>query len=326
MTYLVEVKPGQTFFTVELDETVADAAFRQGFEFPTECFSGMCATCRGKILSGQVRYAHEITGLTAEEIAAGYALFCSAMPESDLVIEVEDVLSPAQMIRVRKMDVALARVEPLTTTITKLCLTSQQGDIPHLAGQYLQVTLPSGQTKPYSIANAPLDLDTIELHIKHTSHHGFANQLLETVKKTGELAVSVPHGTMYFRQQPQRPIVMIAMGTGFAPMKAMIEHALADGYEQPIHLYWVVSAAEDFYLEDLLQRWDKHVPQFHFHPRAGERHIAVQVLAEHPGIADYHVYVAGSQAMVDACYGAFLSEGLAAHFFYSDILPSQPRF
>lgn len=332
MYYNVHIKPSGHNLAVADNETVLASALRQGYQFPHECVEGVCGTCKGQLLEGEVAYDHSmLPALTDDERNAGYALFCSAKPRSDLVIHVEDVIGPEQF-PIKQLVYAVKVSENLSPKMHRIILQPPANDhFDYRAGQYLEILHRDKSAKPFSITNAPLGDDKhIELHIRHLPGHAETQELLDEIQSTGKLLLRAPLGNCILRHEPPHPIILLAGGTGFAPFKALIEQALAEGLQRPLYLYWGARTFEDLYLHDLVSRWANYVPEFHYIPvlseslasdhwlgRTGLVHDAV--LTDHSNLAQFHVYASGPIEMVYAALHTFQQHGLQRHLMYSDI-------
>lgn len=329
MTYIVHTKPdGHTFFVKE-GETVLTAALRQGYQFPYNCRSAICSACKGRLLKGRVSYREPfLFGLMEEERESGYALFCSAIPQTDLVIEIEGVMGPAQM-PVTRADYDVQQVTQLSDTVYQVMLTPAGAErICYRAGQYLEILHRDESPRPFSIANAPQDNGLLELHIRHLANNPYTQEIINEIKQAGRLKIAGPYGQTILRQEPEYPYLFLAGGTGFAPQKALIESLLHSGINRPIYLYWGVRHEADLYLRAIPERWADHYKHFHFIPvistdtesawpgRKGFVHEAV--LQDHTDLSRFHIYAAGPTEMVYAARHQFEQQGLKPALMYSD--------
>lgn len=336
MQYNVYIEPCGLNLSVKATETVLDAALRQGYQFPHDCLSGTCGTCRGRLLEGQVRYEDDdLPGLTDSEREVGYALFCSAKPASDLIIHIEGVVGPVQL-PLKKVVYSVSSIEPLTKTAIKVILQPPANDqVIYRAGQYIEILQRDKSPKPFSIANAPLgNSKFIELHIRQTANNSYATELLAELKTGSLLTIQGPYGHCTLKQDPPFPSIFIAGGVGFAPIKALIEQALASNFTLPIYFYWGARTLTDLYMHDVALRWAKHVPNFYYIPvlsspqqtdhwqgKIGLVHEAV--IANHTDLSRYHIYASGPTEMVYAALHAFQAQGLDRSLMYSDSLSHQ---
>lgn len=333
MHYTVHIKPSGYNINVKAGESVLTAALRQGYHFPYDCENGVCGTCKGKLLEGQVEYTEDILpGLSEEEREAGFALFCSARPLSDLTIHVEGVVGPWQL-PLKKLNYKVQSLEQLNATIYRAILLPPPEDhIAYHAGQYVEILHRDTSPHPFSIANAPLEENKqMEFHIRYQPDNPYTAELLNIIQTTGELRLKGPFGNCILRREPDYPMILVAGGTGFAPAKALIEQALKEKRQQPIFLYWGVRTTADLYLNDLVTTWVNQHPNFHYIPvlsgkngsekwqgRCGLVHEAV--LQDHADLSQYHVYASGPTEMVYAVLHAFKRHGLNRALIYSDAL------
>jgi CDP-4-dehydro-6-deoxyglucose reductase len=270
------------------------------------------------------------TYLPDSDKAKGYALLCQARPLSDVVIAVRELEGLAG-IRPR---VVPCRVEKLAKPAPDVALIGlrlpMNENFRFLAGQYVDILLKDGRRRSYSIANAPKPegVTALELHIRHTPGGAFTDHVFAALKVRELLRFEGPLGTFYLRDDSHKPIVMVAGGTGFAPLKAMCEQALETGLKRPIALYWGCRTRRDLYLLELPQSWSH--PRLRFVPvlshatpecrwtgRTGFVHRAV--MEDFPDLSGHQVYACGAPAMVDAARADFGAEcGLPADEFYAD--------
>lgn len=329
MSFSVKIKASGHTFEVNEGESILGAALRQGYALPYGCRNGGCGSCKGKLLSGEVTYGGSLPpALRKEDAAAGYALFCQAQALGDLVIEAREISAP-QELDVKVLPTKVMKKEFLADDVVRLYLKTPDSDrLQFLAGQYIDILLRDGRNRSFSIANAPHNDDLIELHIRHVDDGDFTGYVCNELKEKDILRIEGPHGDFYLREGTRRPLIFVAGGTGFAPIKGIIEHALAEGLRQPMYLYWGVRDKKDLYLEDLPRQWAKQIPGFHFIPvfsqpsavneeRTGYVHEAV--VEDFPdGLQDYEVYAGGPPVMVQACFNAFTAMGLSEDHYYSD--------
>lgn len=330
MNYRIHVLPSGRNFNADANENLIDAALRQGLVLPYGCRNGSCGRCKGKLISGQVEWLpHQETVLSQDEREEGIVLFCSVVPRSDLTIEAREIRVTGD-IPTRKLRVKVDLLEWLAHDVVRLYLKLPPGQrLQYLAGQYLDILLPEGKRRSFSIANSPQSGDRIELHIRNLEGGAFSGQLLGGVQEKSLLQIEAPFGQFYLREDSSHPLILIAGGTGFAPIKAIIEQAFASGIERSMVLYWGVRAVRDLYLPALPEEWLRGHPNFRFIPvlsqpepsdawqgRTGLVHQAV--LADHKDFSAFDVYSAGPPAMVKATHDALIARGLPPGQFYSD--------
>jgi CDP-4-dehydro-6-deoxyglucose reductase len=333
MPHQVIIKPSDHGFACPDGDTVLAAAMAADLMIPYGCRNGACGTCKGRIVSGSVDYgAYQKGTLTDEEKRAGLALFCCAKPSSDLVIEVKEVRKAGdlQLKRLPCRIESIAKPAP-DVAIVKLKLPANER-LQYLAGQYIEFLLKDGHRRSFSLANAPHDDALLELHIRHTVGGLFTDPLFTQYKGREILRLEGPFGTFYLREESDKPIVFVAGGTGFAPIKAIVEHMLHHGLDRhrPIVLYWGVRAKRDLYLPDLPGEWQQRSANVTFIPvlsepapgdawpgRTGFVHEAV--LADFADLSGHQVYACGGPAMIDAARKAFTTtRALPEEAFFAD--------
>jgi CDP-4-dehydro-6-deoxyglucose reductase len=330
VAYRVEVQPSGRSFTVEAGQSVLEAALRQGVLLPYNCRGGSCGSCKGRVLEGRVRYPDgPPSGISAADTAAGCALFCQAIPESDLRIAVREVDAVAG-IPVRTLPCRAVRVERLAEDVVRLSLKLPDTErLQFLAGQYIEFLLADGRRRPFSLASPPHDDRLLELHIRHVPGGSFTDYVFSELKEKALFRVHGPLGTFFLREDSSRPVIFLAGGTGFAPVKAMVEHALHRGGTRPMHVYWGARSKAGLYLHALASGWAEAHANVHYVPvlsepeltdawtgRTGLVHEAV--LADFPDLSAHEVYASGSPAMVYAARDAFIARGLPEDQIFSD--------
>jgi CDP-4-dehydro-6-deoxyglucose reductase len=326
MTHTVRIKPSGHSFPVARDETILDAALRHNIGLPYGCRSGRCGSCLATLVEGEVGYPSGKTE-ALEGAAADACLVCQALPATDLVLEVREVEAAAE-IEPRVLPCRVDRLEHLAHDVVRLFLKLPENQrLQFLAGQYLDFILPNGHRRAFSIANAPHDDAFIELHIRHVTGGEFTDQVFSTMREKAILRIEAPLGTFVLRENSTRPIIFMGGGTGFAPIKGMIEHAIHVGNDRPMWLYWGVRSRRDLYLPELPLQWEATRPEFRFIPvlsspdadwrgRVGFVHQAV--VEDHPDMSGFDVYMAGPPVMVEAARDTFLTAGLTMDHMFSD--------
>jgi CDP-4-dehydro-6-deoxyglucose reductase len=326
MTFKIRTSPQDHRFTVEMGETLLSAALRQGIGLPYGCRDGKCGSCSARLLEGQVDYPRGRPE-ALENQPGDTCLTCQATPLSDLVIEVREVVATAQ-IEIRTLPCRVVVKERLNHDVMRLYLKlPEQQRLQFQAGQYLDFILRDGRRRAFSIANAPHDDELIELHVRRVPGGEFTDYVFEQLTEKSILRIQGPLGTFVLREDSPRPIIMMGGGTGFAPLKGMIEHAIHIGSERPINLYWGARSRRDLYLPELVEQWSRTIPSFIYVPvlsepdpdwtgRTGLVHEAV--VSDHPDLSGFDVYMSGPPAMVEAGRVAFEARGLTREQMFSD--------
>lgn len=336
MTRHITILPSGHQFDVDEGESVLAAARRAGYALPYSCLSGSCGSCRARVIAGECTQGSEARALSAAERERGDVLLCQAHPRSDLTIAVREVPSVADLPR-RMIAVKIVAKDLLAADVLRVRLKPPKGEpFRWLAGQYLDVLLPEGKRRAFSIANAPEDAGVIELHVRKVPGGGFTQQLFEAYPVGSLLRIEGPLGTFVAREDSERPMIFMAGGTGFAPVKAIIEHFLHLGSARPIHLYWGARQAPDLYLPDLPATWSARHPAFAYTAvlseadaeasqrfRSGAVHDAV--LADFPDLSPFDVYMSGPPAMIEAARHRFVAAGLPDDRLYYDSFEYAPE-
>src|SRR6516164_2846457 len=332
----ITITPSGHSFVCNEGDTVLAAAMEADLMLPYGCRNGACGTCKGKVVEGRVDYgAHQAATLTDDEKRVGLALFCCAKPLSDLVIEVREVRKAGD-IQIRKLPCRVESIDKpaLDVAIVKLKLPANER-LQFLAGQYIDLLLKDGRRRSFSLANPPHDDALLELHIRHLPGGWFSDQLFNQFKGREILRFEGPLGTFFLREESHKPIIFVAGGTGMAPIKGVIEHALHHKIDavRPMVLYWGARSMRDLYLPDLPGKWQQSSPNFTYIPvlsepdsewpgRSGFVHQAV--LDDFADLSGYQVYACGGPPMIDIARRTFVeTRGLpAAEFFCDSFTPA----
>ncbi len=323
--YVVTIKPCNYTLFVNKGETVLDAALRQGFDFPYSCRSATCASCMGKVLSGQYNYGHiEPYALDEAEQSEGFALFCSVYPETDLIIQMNDVVGP-EYIPVKTLEYQIQQHQVLAENIHQIMLAPlTEKALRYHPGQYVKI-LSDDAAVPFSIANMPNAEQSIELHIHDAKNNVYTKQLLEKIRNKENLTLKGPFGRVILHAEPRLPIIFAASGTGFAPCKAMLEQLHSKQDSRPIHLFWGNDG--DAYLKNLGEQWATQYPNFQFTAidYSQQQDLANAITATYSDLSQYQVYTSASPQTVYALRDKFLTHGLKPYLLYSDVFECYPE-
>ena len=329
--YEVRLEPSGHRFTVAPGETLLEAALRQGVGLPYGCRNGACGACKGILKSGTLEYGdYQERALHPHEKAAGKALTCCTRPVTDIVFEVREV-SGAKDLAIRTLPARVEKVEKPAEDVAILSLKLPAGErLQFLAGQYIDILLKEGKRRSFSMANPPHDDAFLQLHVRKSPNGAFSGYVFEQMKERAILRFEGPLGTFYLREDSDKPIVFVAGGTGFAPIKAMIEHCFHAAIDRPMVLYWGVRSLGDLYMRDLPGRWQQQHGNFTFipvlsEPQPGDRWtgrtglVHQAVLDDFDDLSGYEVYACGAPAMTDVARKTFVEErALPEDEFYCD--------
>ena len=334
MAFKVTLMPSGHSFQVEEGKRILDAGLAAGYAMPYSCRAGTCRTCRGKVIEGKVDYGTYMISeayLPMEHRAMGLALLCSAVAQSDLVIELKELSLVGIKPRVVPCRVKQLQKPAADVAILDLKLPMNENFM-FSPGQYIDVLLKDGKRRSYSIATAPSVEGTtdLQLHLRHTPGGAFTDHVFSAMKERDLLRFEGPLGTFYLREDSNKPIVLLASGTGFAPIKCIVEYALRKKIDRPMTLYWGCRTKADLYMLELPQLWARESPGFKFIPvlsdatpadawtgRSGFVHQAV--MQDFPDLSGFQVYACGAPVMVDAARRDFTGQcGLPEDEFFAD--------
>ena len=339
MSFKVTVQPSGHQFEVQADQTVLDAALDAGIVLPYSCRNGTCSSCRGKVLEGEVDAgrAPELV-LSPDEREQGFTLFCQAKPCSDLQIEAHEV-SMATDIQIRKMPSRVIGMEKLSDDVMVLRLQLPTSEpFRYYPGQYLEFILKDGSRRSYSMATPPREDNQVELHLRHMPGGLFTDHAFgvgaTAMKEREIIRVEAPLGSFFLREESTAPIIFLASGTGFAPVKALIMRLQQTGSTRPCVLYWGGRRPGDLYDLASVEQWLKDMPNLRFVPvisealpednwqgRTGFVHHAV--MQDHPDLSDWQVYACGAPVMVESARKDFVAQcGLDEQAYFADAFTS----
>lgn len=335
--FQITVQPSGRAFSAEPDETILAAGIRAGVALPYGCKDGACGTCKCKKIEGSVVHgAHQSKALSDEEEAQGWVLTCCAVAHSDVLLESRQV-TRENALPIRKMPARIKALERLSPDVMRLQLQLPASEaFNYHAGQYVEFILAGGVRRSYSMANAPhtpADAEGkpggLELHIRHMPGGQFTDQVFGTMKEKDIVRIEGPFGSFYLREDSARPIVLLASGTGFAPIKALIEQLQHTGSARPVTLYWGGRRPSDLYLDAWVKAQAAQMPSLRYvpvvsdalvednwHGRTGFVHLAV--LQDMADLSGYQVYACGAPIVVDSARSAYTQAGLPEDEFYAD--------
>ena len=337
MSHQIIIQPSEHVLKVESGETILEAALREGFSLPYGCRNGSCGICKGKIIQGTVNYGrHNEETLTEEEKQAGKALFCCASPLTDLVIECHEI-SATKDIEIKTLPCRVHKLELVAPDVMIISLklpTNQR--LQFLSGQYIDILLKDGKRRSFSLANAPHDDEFLQLHARNYPGGAFAEYVFTQMKVKDMLRFTGPLGSFFLRDASEETaIIFLASGTGFAPIKSILEHVFfqenSRNSRRKMTLYWGARTKADLYLADLADKWQQQYDNFTFIPvlseplptdnwkgKTGLVHEAV--MQDFHSLKIHQVYACGVPVMVKAAYHDFTSQyNLPKDAFFSDV-------
>jgi naphthalene 1,2-dioxygenase ferredoxin reductase component len=325
VTYDVHLKSVSTTIQVDRDATILDSALAAGITYPNGCRMGRCGACKSRLVSGQVDLLkHTPFALTAQERAAGLILACRAQPRSDC--SVAWLPSDAADHPVRELTATVRAVTQATHDIISISVAPESDSrFDFAAGQYAELTFDGCPPRPYSMANRP-DAPELEFHIRKLPGGVVSNHAASMVREGDRLRLLGPFGRAHLRLGDSRPIIAIAGGSGLGPVTSIVETAVAEGFRQPIRVYFGARAERDIYAEERYAALVARHPNLEFEPilsaePASKRRTGLVADAAAADIADFHgwkAYLAGPPAMVEAASGLLIARGVLAEDVHAD--------
>ena len=338
MTFTITVQPSGRSFGAEAGEAILAAGIRQGVGMPYGCKDGACGSCKCKKLEGTVAHGpHQSKALSADEEAAGYVLTCCALPQTDVVLESRQVTDESAY-PIKKMPARVASLEKLSDDVMVVTLQLPANDsFKYHAGQYVEIILRDGDRRAYSMANAPhtqAEKPAIELHLRHMPGGKFTDHVFGAMKEKDILRIEGPYGSFFLREDSDKPMVLLASGTGFAPIKAVIEHMQHKGITRPATLYWGGRRPADLYQSAWIETQLAAMPNLRYVPvvsdalpedgwtgRTGFVHQAV--LQDFPDLSGHEVYACGAPIVVESARRDYVAQaGLPEEAFFADSFTS----
>ena len=325
--FTIENQVSGKVFRTDGDSAILDDALIHGLNFPYGCQKGFCGKCKATIIEGEVGYEGDIpNGITPEEVAEGMALLCQCRAKSDISLVINELDSVAD-IEVRNLPCKVESIKHLNHDVTQIILKIPGSEsLQYLAGQYVDLIHPDFEPRAFSIANAPTNSSLIELHVRQIENGKFTNFVFNELEEKSLLRIEGPKGDFFFREDSKKPVILVAGGTGLAPIKSIIEHAIATKLNRSIYLYWGVRDEVDLYM-DLPVQWANEYDYIHFVPVLSEPNDAWQgrtgfvhesVLSDFDDLTGYEIYACGPPVMVKATAKTFVEQGMIKDNFFSD--------
>lgn len=328
--YRVTLHPSGLGFSSEADVDLLSAAVRSGIAVPSACRNGVCELCEASLLSGRALNTRKNLELSVGE----RLMMCRTRALADLELEIAAVMAAGNN-QPRKVQAKVVSVRSISHDVYRVELDiPRRQDLSFHAGQYLSVNLPGEDPCYFSIASSP-STHTIELHIQASPDWGSAQKVVDALTSGRDVTVELPHGKACLANAPEKPVLLVAAGTGFAQMKSLVDYLRETGFSHPIKLYWGVRKHEDMYLRSLAQQWEQDWPPFTFLPVVGDDEdndwsghhdqLVRAVLASGMDWQRVEVHASGSPTMVYTLMDALVEAGLPQGAFFSDVLEYAPR-
>lgn len=328
MSFLITLDGEDKTFLCEPDQIILDAALQQGVTLSYGCKNGLCGSCKAKLLEGQTDYPDgKPDGITEQQAQDSEILLCKSIPCSDITIKAH-LPQPAQEVEVKTLPARVKEITHLSDDVIEMILQLPAVEpFKFNAGQWIYFLLKNGQKRAFSIANRQNDKNELQLQIRHAEGGLFTDFVFNELKPGALLQIEGPHGSFYY-QPDERPVLLVAGGTGFAPIKGILEEMMAQAVDQKIHLLWGVKSKKDLYMDDLVQDW---VTQYGIEytavlsePETTDKwtgeigFVHEAVLRHYKDLSDYAVYMAGPPQMIQSCQKSFVAAGLDTSRLYYD--------
>ncbi|MHB1950843.1 MAG: 2Fe-2S iron-sulfur cluster-binding protein [Acidiferrobacteraceae bacterium] len=325
MAAQIRLLPSNHEFLIEGNDTILDAALRSGLSLNYGCSSGNCGLCKAKIVSGSVKkIRHSDLVLSDAEKAEGLVLLCTHTAITDLVIDAAVAGSPVEIPK-QQITARVRSTQDLSDDLVLLHLqTPRTSRLRFLAGQRVDLTV-GNATHEAPIASCPCDDRNLQFHLPRARLGGPGAGL----PKTGDpVVVDGPKGDFVLDEQSNRPLLFLALGTGFAPVKSLIEHAMALNAAESITLYWIADAPGGHYMHNLCRSWSDALDNFRYTPLVGSTDAELGsaldvVLTETQGLAGHDVYVAGPTGSATVVAERLRAWGLPTRQLRIDFLPAE---
>jgi CDP-4-dehydro-6-deoxyglucose reductase, E3 len=330
-------------FSVAPDQSLLDAALSASLNLPHSCKGGNCGSCRARLLQGEIYYPNgPPLGLSDAEVADGFMLLCQARARSDLSIETYEITTPDQIL-IKRLPARIERAVPLSHDVMGLSLRLPIAEAFRFeAGQSIDIILPGGRRRSFSIASPPHDARLLELHVRRVVGGEFSAPLFDADTQSALLTIEGPLGQFVYRPGIA-PMLLVGGGTGLAPLLSILRHVVENGIERDMTVYWGVRSERDLYaraaLEDLAGRAAAGCPA-HGRParlryvpvlsepspewRGSRGWVHKAVLQDIDDLEKYDVYAAGPPAMIAAVRREFMQRGVAANRLFFDSFDYAP--
>jgi len=331
MPFLITNQRNGGQFSANDGETILDAALRDNRIYPYGCRSGVCGACKCSLISGRVDYGeYEEFALTDEEKEEGKLLICQATALEDVMIDADEVMS-GQSIQIRMLPCRVARLNrPAEDVIQIFLALPKTQEFNFIAGQYIDIILKDGQRRSFSIANLPEHAaqEGLELHIRHVPDGHFTPRIFDSMRERDLMRFEGPFGTYFLQSEPDQPIIMIAGGTGFSPIKGLFEQAIKDNPHQDIHLFWGARDQQDLYMDSLVHQWTEKYPHFKYTPVLSESRsdtwtgatgwVHDAVCTTYDDFSKFDVYASGPPVMINAVRDSLTARNMRPERFFFD--------
>jgi len=311
------IPSGHEFF-VQGNDSILEAAVRVGLAVNYGCTSGNCGLCKARVLSGDVRKIHHHDyALSETEKNMNYVLLCSNTAITDLVIEAAEASGVAD-IPLQKINTKIKDVVSLADDLRMLHIqTPRSQSLRFIAGQSVTLITTDGISADYPIASCPCDGRNLQFYVRKSSDHAFANAVFTKLKSRQDISVEGPKGNFVLKEDSTAPALFLAYNDGIAPIRSLIEHALALDTVESVHLYWIVPNEGEHYLHNLCRAWTDALDNFHYYPLVGSIDKVTDISLN--DVDCMEVYMAGSADFITVAEAMLFKQGLTATQLHKQI-------
>jgi CDP-4-dehydro-6-deoxyglucose reductase, E3 len=332
---IVNIANSSSSFEAAADQPLLDAARSAALNLPHSCKSGNCGACKARLLCGEVRYPSPPLGLSAAETAEGLILLCQARAHTDLTIETFE-MQPAASAYLKRLPCRIERAVPLSHDVMGLFLRLPIAeDFAFEAGQYIDILLPGGRRRSFSIASPPHDARPLELHIRRVAGGEFTDRLFHDDMRSALLTIEGPLGRFIYRAHLNAapPMLLIGGGTGIAPLLSILRHIIDNGIARNMQLFWGVRSEADLYAHATLEQLSRRAATLSYAPVLSEGTPAWQgltgwvheaALKNIESLESVEVYAAGPPAMIAAIQREYAARGCDTSRLYFDSFDYAP--
>ncbi|MDO6443515.1 2Fe-2S iron-sulfur cluster-binding protein [Marinobacter sp. 2_MG-2023] len=326
----VGLKPSGIRYSAGINVDLLSAAADAGIAVPFACKNGVCELCEARLLSGSA-----LNTRNQQMIPVGARLMmCRTVACDHLELEISAVMAAGKN-QPRKFQANVVDVRSISHDVYRVELQlPRRRELSFHAGQYLSVILPDAEPCYFSIASSPSE-QNIELHIQASPEWVSAQKVIDALTSGEAVSLELPHGKACLASAPEKPLLLIAAGTGFAQMKSLVEYLRGTSFSQPVKLFWGVRRHEDMYLRSMARQWEQEWSAFTFQPVVGDDEdndwsghhdqLVRAVLATGADWKNVEVHASGSPTMVYTLMDALIEAGLPPEGFFSDVLEYAPR-
>jgi CDP-4-dehydro-6-deoxyglucose reductase len=267
MTHRIRLVPSGREFDAEAQETVLEAALRNGVNLPYNCSGGSCGACKARLLDGQIAAPrfHDYVFTEAEK-AQGYVLLCSITAGSDMTLGINEIGDVHQIPR-QQVSTRVSQIERIGEHYINLTLrTPRSQTLQFLAGQHVELRIGDELCCDAAIASCPCNGMFLQFHLARRADEPFTMHVFERLRQNDVIDVTGPFGDFTLDESSPRPLVMVAQDTGFAPVKSLLEHVIALELPQPLTLVWASAFEDGFYMANLCRSWVDALDNFTYQP------------------------------------------------------------